>query len=196
MPDTAWDLFESSGTVPVDPRTQGRMEGVYTVVEGSDMFGTTAVVKWSWARTGADTTYRVSIFCERDIAYLTGAGRTLDSTLLLNLYWRTLANTGTGLCRLSIPYAQGVQQLWGTEPLPVNGIRIEGVYGIDGDIPDRPFALQYQRPLPDPNGFQVLAHRCGGRNADLLPVSENSVEMIRMASRLGATGVEMDVRTI
>ena len=193
VPNTTWDLFESSGTTPVDPRTQGRMEGVYTVVEGSAHFGGQAVVKWSWTRDGLDTTYHVSIFCERDIAYMTGAGRYLDSTLLLNLYWRTLANTGTGLCRMRIS-AQGVQQLWGSGPIAPQGIRIAGVYGIDGDVPDRPFALVYQRPLPPANGFHVLAHRCGGRNADLLPASENSVELIHMASRLGATGVEMDVR--
>jgi glycerophosphoryl diester phosphodiesterase len=32
------------------------------------------------------------------------------------------------------------------------------------------------------------------RTADLLPASENSVEMIRLASRFGSTGVEIDVR--
>ena len=40
----------------------------------------------------------------------------------------------------------------------------------------------------------MLAHRGGGRTADLLPASENSVEMIKLASRFGATGVEIDVR--
>ena len=194
VPNTTWDLFESSGTTPVDPRAQGRMEGVYTVVEGSAHFGGQAVVKWSWTREGLDTTYHVSIFCERDIAYVTGAGRYSDSTLLLNLYWRSLANTGTGLCRMSIPYAEGVQQLWGSDPITPIGIRISGMYGIGGDVPDRPFVLVYERPLNPANDFHVLAHRCGGRNADLLPASENSVELIHMASRMGATGVEMDVR--
>jgi hypothetical protein len=30
VPNTAWDLFESSGTVPVDTRTQQRMTGVFS----------------------------------------------------------------------------------------------------------------------------------------------------------------------
>ncbi|MEO5584481.1 MAG: glycerophosphodiester phosphodiesterase [Flavobacteriales bacterium] len=194
VPDTTWDLFESSGAVPVGTHAQSRMEGVYTVTEGQTFFGPEAVLSWTWTRTGMDTTYQVSIFCEKDIAYLTGAGKRLDSTLLLNMYWRTLVNTGTGLGRLTIKPGEGVQQLQGEGPIAAGEVRISGLFGMDGDVPDRPFTLVYARPLPAADGFQVIAHRCGGRTADLLPASENSVEMIRMASRLGATGVEMDVR--
>lgn len=194
VPDTTWDLFESSGTVPVGTHAQDRMEGVYSVAEGASFFGPEAVLRWTWTRTGMDTTYQVSIFCEKDIAYLTGAGKRLDGTLLLNMYWRTLVNTGTGLCRLTIKSGEGVQRLQGEGAIAAGEVRISGLFGMDGDVPDRPFTLVYARPLPVPDGFQVLAHRCGGRTADLLPASENSVEMIRMASRLGATGVEMDVR--
>jgi glycerophosphoryl diester phosphodiesterase len=194
VPNTSWDLFNSAGTTPVDASTQHRMEGVYTVTEGADMFGQHAVVKWTWTRHGGDTTCHISIFCEKDNAYLTGEGRYLDSTLLLNLYWRTLVNTGTGICRMTIPYAQGVRQLWSDGAIVPDSIRITGLYGSGSDLPERPFTLSYARALQHLNGFQVLAHRCGGRNEDLFPVSENSVEMIHLASSLGATGVEMDVR--
>lgn len=194
VPDTTWDLFNSVGATPVSLSAQQRMDGVYAVTEGADMFGPQAVVRWTWTCNGADTTYQVSIFCEKDNAYLTGEGRTLGNTLLLNLYWRTLVNTGTGLCRMTIADDEGVQALLGDGPIGMDSLRISGVYGMGSDLPERPFSLSYRGLLRHAPGFQVLAHRCGGRNEDLFPVSENSVEMIHMASRLGATGVEMDVR--
>lgn len=194
LPNTNWDLFSSSGTTSVDARAQGRMEGVYAVGPGAELFGSEVVVKWSWTHQGMDTTYHVSIFAGDNIAYMSGEGRYLDTTMMLNMYWRTLANTGTGLCRLTIDYSGGLRALWSTAPLAADSIRIAGAYGVDADLPDRPFILTYQRPLHQANDLAVLAHRCGGRNSDLLPVSENSLEMIRMAPRLGATGVEMDVR--
>lgn len=194
IPNTNWDLFDSFGAIPVDPRAQGRMDGVYTVVEGADMFGAEVVLQWSWTHDGPDTTYNVSLFGEKDVTLITGTGKYLDSTILLNTWWRTLANMGTGMCRLTMAYDEGVRHLWGSGPIGVDSIRIEGVYGMDGGTPDRPFVLTFRRPLYDSGDLQVLAHRGGARNADGLPASENSVEMIRMASRLGATGIEIDVR--
>ncbi len=194
LPNTGWDLFSSIGTTPVDVRAQQRMEGVYAVGQGTELFGSEVVVKWNWTHQGPDTTYYVSIFCGSNIAYLSGEGRYLDTTMMLNMYWRTLADQRTGLCRMTIGYMDGLRALWSTTPLAADSIRIEGAYGLDADLPDRPFTLTYRRPLHQATDLAVLGHRCGGRNADLLPVSENSLEMIRMSPRLGATGVEMDVR--
>ena len=82
--------------------------------------------------------------------------------------------------------------------LPFNpltdSIIISGVYGFDNIVPDIPIRLRYTRPLYKATPFQILAHRGGGRTADRLPASENSVEIIKMASRFGATGIEIDVR--
>lgn len=194
VPDTRWDLFESINAVPVDAGTQGRMAGVFAVSEGADMFGGEVVLKWSWTRTGSDTAYHVSIFSGKDIAFLTGSGKYLDSTMLLNMYWRTMINTGTGLCRLTMAYEEGVQQLWSGDPPAPGGLVIRGVYGSGDDVPDRAITLTWQRPLNTSHHFHALGHRGGGRNADLPPASENSVELIRMAARLGCTGVEIDVR--
>jgi glycerophosphoryl diester phosphodiesterase len=40
----------------------------------------------------------------------------------------------------------------------------------------------------------MVVHRGGGQTADLLPASENTTQIIEMASRFGATGIEIDVR--
>jgi glycerophosphoryl diester phosphodiesterase len=48
--------------------------------------------------------------------------------------------------------------------------------------------------LPDKKPLEIIAHRGGGRITDFLPSSENSVELIRNASRFGATGAEIDIQ--
>jgi glycerophosphoryl diester phosphodiesterase len=68
------------------------------------------------------------------------------------------------------------------------------VYGFGNVVPEMPLQIRFTRPHLPPAPFQILAHRGGGRTADLLPASENSVEMLRLASRFGATGVEVDVQ--
>lgn len=42
--------------------------------------------------------------------------------------------------------------------------------------------------------FIIGAHRSGGRTADRLPASENSVEMIEYTHHFGSNGIELDVR--
>jgi glycerophosphoryl diester phosphodiesterase len=68
------------------------------------------------------------------------------------------------------------------------------VFGNGESVPDQPIELNYTRPLNHNRPLEIVAHRGGGSTADLLPASENSVEIIRLASRYGATGVEIDVR--
>ena len=55
--------------------------------------------------------------------------------------------------------------------------------------------LTYNRPLNNsPEGFKIIGHRGGGRNSDRLFASENSVQMLMIAERLGANAVEIDVK--
>ena len=105
-----------------------------------------------------------------------------------------MSGTGTGKVRFSIGYDDGAGRILGLLPTSTGAITLKGVYGSGAANPDQPITLMYQRPLYNARPFEILAHRGGGRNADVLPASENSVEMIRMASRFGATGVEIDVR--
>lgn len=194
LPEVEWDLFHSPDAVPLAGTVHQRMEGVYAVTEGNEIFGDQVVLKWSGLRNGSDTAFHVSIFCEKNIAYITGEGRTLNGSILLNNYWRTLSNTETGACWLQMAASEGADLLANGAPIAENSIIIRGQFGATGETPSRPIALRYLRPLPPENGFLVLAHRGGGRNADQLPASENSIEIIRMAERFGAMGIEIDVK--
>ena len=194
LPNAEWDLFFSAASRPLTSSTFQKMDGVYAVEEGAGTFGELAPAKWSYTVRGQDTTFHLSFFFGVDAAYMICEGRRLDSSILLNGYWRRLVSTETGKVQLIIPKDSGAAALLRPEPTPGNTIYIRGAYGNGNALPDLPLRFRFNRPIVRASMFEILAHRGGGRTADLLPASENSVEMLRLASRFGATGVEIDVQ--
>jgi glycerophosphoryl diester phosphodiesterase len=74
---------------------------------------------------------------------------------------------------------------------------IEGSVGEGDGVTSIPVVFRFQwaiRPEILAKRFWILAHRGGGRMSEHPPQSENSVELLRLAERFGANGVEIDVR--
>jgi glycerophosphoryl diester phosphodiesterase len=196
MPNTNnWALFTDPAAQQLNYTTRQAMEGVYDV-GGSDIFGSLAAIKWSYFILGADTTFHVSGFFGKDIAYFICEGKQLNGGILLNGYWRKMVSTETGTIHLTISTANGAATLLSATPLVIAGsIVIDGLYGNGQEEPQNKIAFTYNRKLKQSTTpFNILAHRSGGRNSDLLPVSENSVEMILKTAEFGSTGIEIDVR--
>ena len=189
-----WDLFNSPAARSLSADILKHMNGVYAITTEGTPFGNEAAAKWSYTIKGTDTTYHLSFFCQKDITYFICEGKRLDSSILLNGYWRRMIGTETGKIQLTITSQQGAAYLFDTTSTSAKTILITGVYGNAEEAPQLPISLLHQRPLYEAAPMEIVAHRGGGRSADLLPASENSVEIIKMASRLGATGVEIDVR--
>ena len=162
----------------------------------SGVFGELTAIKWSYVITDSDTTFHVSGFFGTDIAYFICEGKQLNGSILLNGYWRKMVSTETGIIRLTITPANGAATLLSTSPVITTGsILIDGVFGNGQEEPNTAITFAYNRKLNQSQGaFNILAHRSGGRNSDLLPVSENSVEMILKTAEFGSTGVEIDIR--
>ena len=177
VPRRRWRRFRAPGTRELDAPACQALEGIYRITAGADFFGATAVLKWSYTRNGDNVQQHLSLFCAQDGAYLVCTGRAEGSTVLLHGYWRKLSASGTGIVRLE-----------------QHGKRWVGFYGKRNQRPGHLFSLERMGPLPAADPFQIIAHRGGARNVDFLPVSENSLAMLLMAARLGATGVEIDVR--
>ena len=195
VPDPGWDLFDSPAAQKLVKATQNKMEGIYTFEQGNAEFGSAAALKWSYTITGMDTSYFFSFFCEQDVSYIICEGKRLDSNILLNGYWRKMINTETGKVRLTISPQNGSRILLAGAPfLPSDSLILTGSFSRGNQDPDEPLQLRYMRPLYTGTPFEILAHRGGGRTSDLLPASENSVELIKSASRFGATGIEIDIR--
>ncbi len=178
MPTLGWPLFDNN-TAYANAGIMQAMEGIYNVESGKEIFGDQAVLKWSYKIENGDTINYLSAFFNKEVAYFIVEGKKSGDSLIMKGYWRKNINTETGQIRL-------VQMNEATV--------LEGVSGNDNGIPQLPLSLKFLRPLAANDSFQVLAHRGGGRNSDLLPASENSIRMIKMASQFGATGIEIDVR--
>jgi glycerophosphoryl diester phosphodiesterase len=176
-----------SHTTPINPSIKTFMEGVYEILDGNGNFGVEAVVKWSEKY--------LSIFTERNAGFLVAEGGILDSIILFKGYWRHLQNTNHGTVEFVISSSNGTASLLnGEQP---DSIIITGSYADGNNIPATKLVLRYSRPFSSrvtSEEFFLLSHRGGGRNSDLLGVSENTMGMIAKAEQFGAVGVELDVK--
>lgn len=194
VPDLTWDQFQSLSAKPLDSTVRKRLEGVYAINQATDVFGPQAVLKWTYTALGKDTTWHLSMFCEKDVSYFICEGRRSDTVILLNGYWRKMVGTETGRARFTISKRNGSLQLLDSSVFNPANLSISGTFGKGEEIPVTPITLNYNRGLYKSTPLEIVAHRLGGRTSDLLPASENSVEMLKLASSFGATGVETDVR--
>lgn len=196
VPALDWDLFNSPTAVKLPARAGAKIEGIYSIASTNSFLGVEAALKWSYTANGTDTVYHLSFFCSQDASYVICEGKAQpDSTLLLNGYWRRMLGTETGRMRLTIAKDNGGARLLRNAALsPSDVISIEGVYGNGEAVPTLPIQFRLLRPLYKAVPLEIVAHRGGGRTSDLLPASESSVELIKLASRFGATGIEIDVR--
>jgi glycerophosphoryl diester phosphodiesterase len=178
-PHRRWRRFDEGE--PLDAKSCHAIQGIYTIEEAHDFFGENAVMKWTYTVEEKQTLYHLSIFFEKDGLYAVCEGSRQGNQILLFGHWRKAAANGTGTVELIIDTSRAKRT-------------IKGRYGFDDDVPQHPFTLLQQEPLPHKPPFEIIAHRGGARNVDFLPVSENTTDMLKMAARLGATGVEIDVR--
>ena len=189
-----WDEFTAASPLLLPIQSRTAMEGVYSVKDANGTFGDTVVVKWNYSITGGDTLWHLSVLCPKDISYLICEGKRSNGDILLNGYWRKMTGVETGIVRMTIKAGQGADVVTANGSITPGAIIISGVYGNGQTIPASPINITWQRKLYSKVPFQVLAHRGGGRTSDLLPVSENSVAMIKKTPEFGSTGIEIDVR--
>lgn len=151
------------------PQPLPLIDGVYAVEEGGSLIGDTSVVQ---LRDG-----RLTLHANSDVIVgeLT-LQRTTPSTDFEGAS-TTVRSGRHARARLSVVDAgAGVP------------VRISG--SLDGEWS---LVLRRMRAIEAPP-FYIIAHRGGGRNSDRLRRSENSIEMVKYASVLGANAVEIDVK--
>ena len=173
-------------THPLPPSLKPLMEGVYLLTTSTTVFGDTMIVKWN--RNG------VLLTCKNGKYFVMKAGY-LDSLIFIQGYWRDGYSDATGLCNMYISGSAGGNDLLTGKA--TQNIIMRGAFGKDNESPNQPMTLQYLRPFSNnvkERNFYILGHRAGGRNSDKLPVSENSIAMVKFTESLGTTGIEVDPR--
>ena len=176
-----------SQTNPLPDASLARLEGVWAVVDGSRRFGDSIAIKISGDR--------LTLYCQPNVSYFVLEAGFLDSVVVLEGYWREQVNSNTGLARFVVPKLQGGGWVVnGGDPPP--NIVIVGGFGEGNENAVNNITLRWIRPFSEKakQKFYTIAHRGGGRTADLLQYSENTVELLRVAERFGSNAVEIDVR--
>ena len=170
--------------------SKSKLEGVYKVTKGNEVFGDTLILKWN-------NFNNLSIFGGLNGLYAVTKGLKKDSLIYIYGYWRYALNSETGAINLQLSPADGSNALLSENPSRVPNLKISGKFSFGNNAPDQALELTYIRPFSEKvlqDDFKILAHRSGGRTSDLLSISENSLEMIGFTENLGSTGIEIDVR--
>ncbi|WP_338874431.1 glycerophosphodiester phosphodiesterase [Spirosoma sp. SC4-14] len=189
-----YNFTNQPGAGRFTPAVRQAIDGVYSVSDGAGLFGEQVALKWTYVLNGADTTHYLSVFTGVDAGYCNLEINQQADSLWTTGYWRKLINTRTGLLQLAVRVRhKGLLGAFNGQLAEGDTVVMEGLYGNETANPSQKVTFTYRRPL-NQRPFSILAHRSGGRTSDLLPASENSVEIIKLASRLGATGIEIDVR--
>jgi glycerophosphoryl diester phosphodiesterase len=179
----------SPPTTPLNEDQRSRMEGIYTVENGSDQFGSTVILQW----TTKEKNY-LSVYTGKNFGYIVLQGGNLgDTTVYVQGFWRYQNNAQTGLAQLKMTV--------GTDyVLTGNGsseITFAGTWGKGQGAGTNSIVLKYQRPIKQElldNKYYIISHHGSGGGPEYLPQTENTAEMCRIIERYGANAIEIDVR--
>lgn len=165
-----------------------KLQGVWAVINGNEIFGDSVAIMLSGDR--------LTVYAQPSAGYIVLESGVLDSVVFLQGYWRQQVLTRTGLVQLFLPKNLGGGWVVSDSASKPDTMLIVGTYGNGETNPSTDLRLRWVRPFSEraKQPFLVVAHRGGGRTADRIPHSENTVELIRIAERFGANCVEVDVR--
>jgi glycerophosphoryl diester phosphodiesterase len=189
IPDYESSNFIPSSALPLTEAAKKKIEGIFEVVEGQDYFGDTAVVKWTGKGLPA-----MSAFYQSGGKYFYLEAGSLDNVIFFEGYWRNPQNEETGKLFFRIDEADGGDKILDESYTGDINVVIYGKYQNSSNE-SKDIRLKFSRKLKsNPKPFYILAHRGGGRSSDLIPHSENSVELVNICERFGTTGIEIDVK--
>lgn len=160
-----------------------KIEGIYAL--NNILFGSKVVIK-------ASRKY-ISVFSMKNQSYMILQTGYKDSSIILEGYWRFASSSETGLIAMIIKPENGATEI--INGLQPSTIIINSTFGYENEYPANKFDITYSKPITKlSQNYWIIAHRGGGRNADKLPFSENSLGIIQYSERLGANAIEIDVQ--
>ena len=194
--DTGVDYFEPEyldgsildGTSEITEQVRNSLEGIYTVLVGKDYFGKQLVLKWRGDK--------LAVYGSKAGSYFLLNSGEMDSIFFFEGTWKQMTTLETGLLRFKIGENDGACNLWNNSITP-QSVKLNGSFGFSDNPNQRILELEYLRPFSNEvksSKFLILAHRGGGRNSESLGASENTIEIIDKAGKLGANAVEIDIK--
>jgi len=162
------------------------MEGIYTVIDGSNSLGSQYVCKTSLHKVSFFSNVQ-GIFIILDFGF-----HPADSSIQFSGFWRYSENTKQGLINFSISLAGG------SADLLIRGIvtnlKLQANFN-DANGSASAMTLSYTRPFSDyakAHPFQIYGHH-GVETTANPPYAENSLEGVLHDEAYGLNGLEFDV---
>lgn len=172
-----------ANTTPISNTIMENMEGIYTLVDGSDsQLGTEFVCKVSLNK--------VSFFSNQNgIFFILDYGLASDGSIKFAGFWRVSETKGQGLIAFAMPKDSGASDLVNTGTATT--IRMGGTFRSG-----TPIILKYDRPFSNKtktNEFMIFGHH-GVQTTANPPYAENSLKGVYNAAGYGVNGIEYDIR--
>ncbi|MEY2719228.1 MAG: hypothetical protein RLZZ273_594 [Bacteroidota bacterium] len=159
------------------------ISGTYVVDSGSSFLGDTVAVRYEGDR--------IAMYSTHNVAFVTGYFGARDTTNRLLATYRAITSSTVGRLDLRALENDGYKDVTKGSGQGKD-ITLQGTLQVEGqNVSVR--LIKKGMINTRIRGFQIIAHRGGGRNSERLGYSENSIEMMRIASWLGATAIEIDV---
>ncbi|MBC7407710.1 MAG: glycerophosphodiester phosphodiesterase [Arcicella sp.] len=190
LPETVNIIPPITDGKPLTNNTKTKLEGIYKVIKGNEIFGDILILKWNYQNN-------LSIFGGSNGLYAVTKGMKKDSSIYIYGYWRFALNSETGGINLQLNPSEGSNTILSENQPRTSNLKITGKFGLGNNPATETLEIIYVRPFSEKvlkDDFRILAHRSGGRTSDLLAISENSLEMIGFTENFGSTGIEIDVR--
>jgi glycerophosphoryl diester phosphodiesterase len=117
-----------------------------------------------------------------------------DSSIKMAGYWRSPMNNEEGKLYLTITKQNGADDII-SKKFTVSKLIGQNI-SIDGKTAEVELSFErfFSNKVLNNLKFSIIAHRAGGRNSDNIPFAENSIELVKRASEMGASGVEIDIK--
>ncbi|MFN4986033.1 MAG: glycerophosphodiester phosphodiesterase [Ignavibacteria bacterium] len=178
--DTEWTAY---GGKLFTGKQKDIISGSYFVEAGNQYLGDTLAVRFDGDR--------IAMYSVRNVAFVSGYFGIRDTASKLLASYRAISGSQIGRLEMSALSNDGFKDV-GKGQGNGKDLTLQGALYIDGrSVPVR--LVKKGQINTRIQGFQIIAHRGGGRNSERLGYSENSIEMMRIASWLGATAIEIDV---
>ena len=183
-----YDKTYLEGTIPLPSDMRPYLIGIYSSESSTAGLGYRFVMKWNQNK--------LTLFSNRNGNYaVMDVGINLsDSSIKMAGYWRSPMNNEEGKLYLTITKQNGADDIL-SKKFTVSKLIGQNI-SIDGKTAEVELSFErfFSNKVLNNLKFSIIAHRAGGRNSDNIPFAENSIELVKRASEMGASGVEIDVK--
>lgn len=183
-----YDRTYLNNTVPLPLELRNYLIGNYSSPTKNTGLGDKFVILWKQNK--------LSLFSNvnGNYAVLDVGVSYIDSSIKLAGYWRSPLTQEEGKIYLTITKENGADDILSKKFTVSKWIGQNILADGKPSYLEITFERFFSNKVLTNAKFSIIAHRAGGRNSDNIPFAENSLDLVKRASEMGANGVEIDIK--